>query len=127
MTTTPRKAAPSKRVPANAPKPQDHKPKKSAEARKAEADGYATIELQCGVTLRIPLGDNMPLAVIEILDSPAPKCEDEDEQKAADRRREMSVAKALLGPDQWEIFVAAQPTVRDYVELGEKIGALTGN
>lgn len=118
---------PSKRVPATAPKPQDRKPKKSAEARKAEADGYATIKLQCGVTLRIPLGDNMPLAVIEILDSPVPQHEDEDEQKAADRRREMSVAKALLGPEQWEVFVAAQPTVRDYVELGEKIGALTGN
>ncbi|MDD7812625.1 adenylosuccinate synthase [Mycobacterium sp. CSUR Q5927] len=116
-----------KAIPANAPKPRDRKPKKSAEARQAEADGYAAIELNCGVTLQIPLGENMPLEVIEVLDSPVPQSKDKKERDAAERRHEMAVCKALLGPEQWAAFRAARPTVRDYTELGEKISALTGN
>lgn len=117
---------PGPAIPATAPKPQDHKPKKSAKARKAEADGFAIIK-QCGVTLRIPLGENIPLSVIEVLDSPIPQYEDEKAQEAEGRRRELAVTKELLGPDQWAAFSAARPTVRDYAELGDKIGALKGN
>lgn len=105
MTTTPRKRAPSK----------------ATEARKAEAgDGFVTIE-QCGVKLRIPLGDNMPLAVIEELAKPEPQSELEKSQQ------EIAITRALIGPVQWEAFAAAQPTMRDYNELSANINGLLGN
>lgn len=108
MSTTPRKRTPAK---------------KATEARKAEAgDGFATIE-QCGLKLRIPIGDNVPLDLIEEACVP-----DVDNESEADKRRKgIALTRALLGPEQWDAFKAARPTWGDYLELATKIGELAGN
>ncbi|MBL3743451.1 Uncharacterised protein [Mycobacteroides abscessus subsp. abscessus] len=117
--TAPRKNQPRRAIPANAPKPD---PKKSAQARQAEAvDGFVTVE-QCGVTFRIGLGENMPFEVVEEMTA-RPEPQSKDEQ----RRYDLAVTKALLGPEQWEAFRAARPLVRDYNELNDKITDLMGN
>lgn len=97
-------------VPDSAPAPQDHKKKKSADARKAEADGYIDVE-QCGVPLRIPLGENVPLAAYMAF-------------KADD---EMRGTELLLGAEQWAAFMAANPTVGDFAEIGKKLSEALGN
>lgn len=103
MTTAPRK-----RVPANAPKPQDRKAKMSAAARQAEADGYVDIE-QCGLTLRIPFGENVPLtAYMKLKDG-----------------QELEGTELLLGPEQWAAFLEKNPTVGDFAAIGEKLLELT--
>ena len=102
--------APRKRVPASAPKPQDHKQKKSTEAREAEADGFINIE-QCGVKLRIPLGENVPLEAYIAF-----KNEDE-----------IGGTKLLLGEKQWDAFLEKKPTIGDFGEIGSKIEGLLGN
>lgn len=106
-------------------KPSKRATKKAATvAHKAEAggDGFATVE-QCGLTLRIPLGDNVPLDLIEA----ASELDIDGETEADKRRRGIALTKALLGPEQWEAFRAARPTWGDYLELGAKIGELSGN
>lgn len=111
--TTPRKATPPrKRVPATAPKPQDHKPKQSTEARKAEAgDGYVTLE-QCGLSLRIPIGpETMPLKAYLRF-------------KEGD---EVGGTELLLGEEQWETFLAANPTVADFAAIGSAMKEAAGN
>jgi len=90
--------------------PQDHKKKKSADARQAEADGYIDLE-QCGVKLRVPLGNKVPLAAYM-------KFKDGDE---------MAGTELLLGEEQWAAFMAADPTVGDFAEIGEKLTAVLGN
>ena len=105
------------KIPAGAPAPQDRKPKKaspSTEVRIAEtADDngkFVTVE-QCGVELRIPVGDNMPLeAVIEFTTG-----------------NDFAGTAALLGEEQWAAFRAAKPTLADYNELGSKLKAAAGN
>lgn len=97
-------------IPDDATKPQDHKKKKSANARQAEADGYIDIE-QCGVELRVPLGVKVPLAAYM-------KFKDGDE---------MAGTELLLGEEQWAAFMAANPTVGDFAEIGEKLAAVLGN
>lgn len=99
-----------KAVPATAPTPQDHKPKKSAEARKAEADGFVTIK-QCGVTLKIPIAGKVPLAAYA----------------AFKKDDELLGTELLLGEKQWAAFMAKNPTVDDFAEIGEKLTDLMGN
>ncbi len=109
-------ATPRKRVTA---------PKKATavEARQAEAgDGFGVIE-QCGVKLRIPVGDNVPLEAIEAIGREADKPQSGTEELLSD----VAVTKALIGPEQWGTFKAARPTLRDYRELSTKILGLTGN
>ena len=108
--TTPRKAAPRKRVPDSAPKPQDHKPKKSAEARQAEADGFVTIN-QCGIALKIPLAGKVPLKAY----------------MAFKKGDELAGTELLLGEKQWAAFLEKNPTVDDFAEIGEKLTDLVGN
>lgn len=97
-------------IPEGVSKPQDRKKKKSADARKAEADGFIDIE-QCGVSLRIPLGENVPLTAYMAF-------------KADD---EMRGTELLLGADQWAAFMAANPTVGDFAEIGRKLSEVLGN
>lgn len=97
-------------IPDGAPKPKDHPKKKSADARKAEADGFIDIE-QCGVSLRIPLGEKVPLSAYMAF-------------KADD---EMLGTKLLLGNEQWDAFMAANPTVGDFAEIGQKLSEVLGN
>ncbi len=99
-----------KAVPATAPKPQDHKPKKSAEARQAEADGFVTVT-QCGVALKIPIAGKVPLkAYMAFKDG-----------------NELRGTELLLGEKQWAAFMAKDPTVDDFAEIGEKLTDLMGN
>lgn len=110
MATAPRKRTPAKKS-------------TSMAARQAESgDGFGTIE-QCGVTLRIPIGDNVPLEVIEAIGHEADKPQSGTDELLSD----VAVTKALLGPEQWEAFKAARPTLRDYRELSSKIMGLAGN
>lgn len=97
-------------VPANAPAPQDHKKKKSAAARQAEADGFIDIE-QCGVSLRIPIAGKVPLKAY----------------MAFRNEDEIAGTEALLGEEQWAAFMAANPTVDDFAEIGQKLNELLGN
>lgn len=99
-----------RKMPANAPEPQDHKEKKSAAARKAEADGFVTVE-QCGVKLKIPIGGNVPLAA-------AVKFSEGDE---------FGGTRLMLGDKQWEAFLAKNPTVDDYNAIGEQMKEAVGN
>lgn len=102
-----------KRTAAAPKQPQDHNPKKSAAARKAEAaadDGYVTVE-QCGVKLRIPIGGETPLeAAIAFADGD-----------------DFAGTRLLLGEKQWQAFLAKKPTVTDYNEIGTKLQEATGN
>ncbi|OMB92487.1 hypothetical protein A5733_17730 [Mycobacterium sp. NS-7484] len=103
--------------------PRKRAAQKSAQARQAEAgDGFVTIE-HCGLKLRIPVGDNVPLDLMEQIDAPQP----ESPTEADDRRRDIALTRALLGPEQWEAFKATQPTWREYRELGTKISEVSGN
>jgi hypothetical protein len=88
---------------------QDTKKKKSA-ARQAEADGFATIE-QCGIELRVPLGEKVPLSAYMAF-------RDDDE---------MLGTKLLLGEEQWDAFMATNPTVGDFAEIGRKLSEFLGN
>jgi len=97
-------------VPDGAPKPKDHPKKKSANARKAEADGFLDIE-QNGITLRVPLGRSVPL----------------DAYEAFTEGKEMLGTKLLLGEEQWNAFKATNPTVGDFEQIGLKLNEALGN
>lgn len=111
-------AANVSRIPASAPPPQDHKPKKTpaqkkaaAAARKAEAeDGYITVE-QCGLSLQIPIAGKVPLAAYI----------------AFDKGNELEGTELLLGPKQWAAFLAKNPTIADFGAVGKQILEQTGN
>lgn len=116
---TPAKAAAARsRIPANAPQPQDRKRPKTVAQKKAEAsvraaeasDGYLDVK-QCGVALRIPVGGKVPLtAYIEF-----------------EKGNELAGTELLLGPEQWKKFLAANPTIDDFAEIGAQLEALAGN
>jgi hypothetical protein len=95
------------------PEPQDRKPKKKASvgAREAEADdGYVTVE-QCGIRLRIPLAGKTPIAAYIAF-------------KNGD---ELGGTELLLGADQWAAFMAKNPTMDDFAEVGKKLAEAAGN
>lgn len=94
MTTTPRKRAPAK---------------KPATASPAD-DGYVDIEY-CGMTLHIPIGDNVPL----------------DAYIAFGKGDELLGTELLLGEKQWAAFREKKPTVGDFNAIGEKLTDLLGN
>lgn len=105
------------RIPANAPRPQDRKPKKTPaqkaaiKALQAEAeDGYVTVE-QCGITLHIPVGGKIPLAAVIAF-------EQDDNLRGTE---------LLLGEEQWAAFLAAKPTLDDFVAIGKQLEEITGN
>lgn len=100
-------------IPDNAPQPQDHKKKKSAAARKAEADGFATIK-QCGIELRIPMRGKIPLEAVDALLEGGPFAE-------------ALATKIMLGADQWAELVKAGATTDDLQQIGEKIAGYMGN
>lgn len=97
-------------IPEGVAKPTDRPKKKSADARQAEADGFIDIE-QCGVSLRIPLGEKVPLAAYMAF-------KDDDEMRGTE---------LLLGAEQWSAFMAANPTVGDFAEIGKKLTDVLGN
>lgn len=113
--------APRKNIPADAPKPQDRKAKKSAAARKAEAEGSATIE-QCGVTLRFPT-KNLPMKAVlryQGLNDDLTPIEPKQMIPTMGLRE-------LLGAEQWSAFLAKNPTIEDFEQASDKIGEVLGN
>jgi hypothetical protein len=94
------------------PQLQEHKKRRtSAQARRAEAeDGHVTIE-QCGVTLHVPVKGKVPLKAYMAF-------------KAGD---ELGGTEALLGAEQWEAFLAKDPTVDDFTAIGDQLTELLGN
>lgn len=84
--------------------------KKSAAARKAEAEGFALIE-QNGVELRIPTGKKVPLLAYEAF-------------KNGD---EILGTKLLLGEEQWTAWAATNPLVEDFEEIGNQLLGILGN
>lgn len=97
-------------IPEGAPAPTDRKKKKSADARKAEADGFIVIE-QCGIELTVPLGEKVPLAAYMAF-------KDGDEMRGTE---------LLIGSEQWAAFMGANPTVGDFAEIGQKLTDVLGN
>lgn len=97
-------------IPDGAAQPKDRPKKKSADARKAEADGFAVIK-QRGIELRIPLGENVPLSAYMAF-------KDGDEMRGTE---------LLLGAEQWSAFMATDPTVGDFAEIGRKLTDILGN
>jgi hypothetical protein len=91
--------------------PEPKKPRKlaAAKAREAEATGDFVVIEQCGLKLRIPVG-NIPLAAI-------------DAARAGDG---WGTTKALLGAEQWEALRKAGAGSRDIDELGKKLEEATG-
>jgi hypothetical protein len=110
-------ASTSSRIPANAPKPQDRKSrqtpaqKAAAKARQAEATtGFVTVEV-LGMTLRVPIGDNVPLAALI----------------AFEKEDELGGTELMIGPEQWKAFLEKNPTIGDFNEVGRQLEELTGN
>ena len=113
----------AEKVPAGARAPQDRKPKKSAAARKAEADGVAVIR-QCGIELRIEL-DNVPVKALLRFDGrndDLSKIEEPDLPAA-----QLEGSMFLLGAKQWAALLERNPGTRDFAQIGEKFAALVGN
>lgn len=111
-------AAAASRIPANAPQPQDRKRGKTAAEKRAEAavraaeanDGYLDV-VSCGVPLRVPVGGKVPLAAY----------------MEFEKGNELAGTEILLGPDQWKAFMAANPTIDDFAEIGAQLEAIAGN
>ncbi len=100
------------RIPANAPRPQDHKPKKKRKkAAHAEAvDGYLSLTV-AGVDLKVPIKGKMPVK----------------SAIAFANGDEFGGTSELLGLEQWERFLDVNPTLDDYRELSEAIAEAVGN
>lgn len=111
-------AAAVSRIPANAPKPQDRQPRKTAQQKRNEAavraaeanDGYLDV-VSCGVPLRVPVGGKVPLAAY----------------MEFEKGNELEGTEILLGPEQWKAFMAANPTIDDFGEIGAQLEAIAGN
>lgn len=88
----------------------DRRRKKSAEARKAEADGFIVIE-QCGIELTVPVGRKVPLKAYFAF-------------KEGDDK---NGTRLLLGQEQWDALLDADPTVGDFEEIGQKLTDALGN
>lgn len=97
-------------IPETAPKPTDHAKKKSADARKAEVEGFADIEFG-GITFRIPLGKKIPIFAVRAF-------RDGDEFKGTE---------LLLGDDQFEALEGLKPTAEEYEEFVKKLTEVLGN
>lgn len=97
--------------------------KAAAAAREAEAaDGYLTIE-QCGVTLKIPMGDKVPfsatLRFMGLNDDLTPLGENEN--------RDLLGTRLLLGAEQWAAFLEKNPTTEDFNAIGRQVEKFSGN
>ena len=96
-------------TPEVAPKPKDP-PKKKIDARQAEADGFIIIE-QCGIELTVPLGRKVPLKAYA----------------AFKEGHDLLGTEILVGEEQWAAFMATDPTVGDFEEIGKKLTDALGN
>jgi hypothetical protein len=93
------------------PKPEGRKPKKKTAAQMAEAeDGYVTVE-QCGIKLRFPVAGKIPLKAFI----------------AFSEGDNIEGTKLLLGPEQWNAFLEANPTLEDFEAVGNQLEASSGN
>lgn len=107
-------------IPEGVSKPQDRKKRKSADARKAEADGFALVEI-CGIELKIPVGKKVPLKAILRFRGL------NDDMTPLDGDPEFLGSAELLGPEQWAAFLAQNPTAEDFEKIGQTLIDLLGN
>ena len=112
--------AESPAIPAGAPTPTDRKKKKSVDARKAEADGFALMEI-CGIELKIPVGKRVPLKAILRFRGL------NDDMTPLDGDPEFLGSAELLGKEQWAEFLAKDPTAEDFGKIGQTLLDLLGN
>lgn len=109
------KRAPAKRasagtIPANAPEPQDHKPKKSPPQR--EAEGITTIEIQFdGEEYEIPA---------DPADWPV------DASEAMEHNHVITAVRIMLGPKQWQKVARKKYRNRKFRELFDLIATESG-
>lgn len=97
--------------------------KAAAAVRQAEAnDGYVTV-VQCGIDLRLPVGDKVPfdatLRFMGLNDDLTPLGENEN--------ADLLGTMLWLGPEQWKAFLAKKPSVGDFNAIGDQLRALSGN
>lgn len=88
--------------------PRKRAQKKAAAPAQAGQDEFVSIA-HCGLTLRIPVGDSVPL----------------EAYIAFSNDDELLGTELLLGEKQWAAFLAKKPTVRQFREIGDKLGAKT--
>ncbi|ORL01567.1 hypothetical protein [Prescottella equi] len=102
-------------VPANAPKPQDHKQKKTPAQREGEGDSIFVLEYN-GTDYVVPADpEDWPTVAVQYLTA----------NRAAD------ALELILGPSQWATFNRENPRLRDFkrfsMELGRGMGISLGN
>lgn len=100
--------------------PQTRRKRKSADARQAEADGFAVIEI-CGLTLTIPAGNKVPMRALLRFRGL------NDDMTPLDGDPELLGSAELLGSEQWAAFLAQNPTVADFQEIGKQLSGALGN
>lgn len=97
-------------IPANAPEPQDHKPKKSPPQR--EAEGITTIEIQFdGEDYEIPA---------DPADWPV------DASEAMEHNHVITAVRIMLGPKQWQKVARKKYRNRQFRELFDLIATESG-
>ena len=101
----PAKRASAGTIPANAPEPQDHKPKKSAPQR--EAEGITTIDIEYdGESYEIPSDPaDWPITASEALEN----------------KLVISAVRLMLGPKQWQKVVRKNYRNRQFSEMFDLI------
>lgn len=101
------------------PEPEPPRKKKKSATSAAQAaeagDGYAIIE-QCGVELRIGIGEKMPAGVVDIV-----------VDGAGDQHSKWKAVREWVGAEQWQKLKAAGMTQGDVEELDRKLGEASGN
>ena len=107
-------------IPEGVAKPTDRPKKKSADARQAEADGFALVPI-CGLELKIPVGKKVPLKAILRFRGL------NDDMTPLDGDAEFLGSAELLGAEQWEAFLAQNPTAEDFEKIGQTLLDLLGN
>ncbi|MFK0295476.1 hypothetical protein ACIQU6_34095 [Streptomyces sp. NPDC090442] len=90
---------------------QPAKKNQSSKAAKAEAIGMPnTIEYK-GHTFSIPSQRKLPLDVLEAIE---------------DDRGELSIIRAIVGPDQWTIFKSTNPDIDAFEEFATLVTQAAG-
>lgn len=81
-----------------------------------------TVE-QCGMTLQIPVGDKVPFgATLRFMG-----LNDDLTPLGPNENGELLGTMLMLGPKQWNAFLAKKPSIGDFNAIGDQLQALSGN
>lgn len=100
--------------------PPTRRKRKSTDARQAEVDGFAVIEI-CGLQLTIPAGKKVPMRALLRFRGL------NDDMTPLDGDPELLGSAELLGSEQWAAFLSKNPTYEDFQEIGKKLSEVLGN